>query len=98
MVGVSLSLSHCREEEVNTVVSSRDTRYVLSASTCVPSKVTIYPLNLSNNLVNISLGNESWKDVKCLGYCISGTMHYIFDCSWKLDCVADLHNTYIQAY
>jgi hypothetical protein len=26
MVGVSLALAHCREEEVNTVVSSRDTR------------------------------------------------------------------------
>ena len=26
LVGVSLALAHCREEEVNTVVSSRDTR------------------------------------------------------------------------
>ena len=26
MVGVSLALAHCREEEVNTVVSPRDTR------------------------------------------------------------------------
>jgi Arf-GAP/GTPase/ANK repeat/PH domain-containing protein 1/3 len=26
MVGVSLALAHCREEEVNTVVSGRDAR------------------------------------------------------------------------